>query len=150
MGSPLALAITGILMSKGIGKEFFEEVHELCAAGFIITVILHIAGVIIHHLKHKDGLLFSMVNGVKDDVEGEPEINSNHPVVGLVFIGLIITFGLYLKQNYDSNAQELNLFGTQIELGEDDHKHSDKENVLIMILRMMSMMTMIKEDLNCE
>jgi len=121
------LAITGILMSKGIGKDFFEEIHELCATGFIITVILHIAGVILHHLKHRDGLLFSMVNGVKDDVEGEQEINSNHPVVALISVGLIIIFGLYLNQNYDSNTQKLNLFGTQIELGEDDHKHSEKK-----------------------
>lgn len=121
------LALTGILMSKGIGKDFFEEVHELFAAGFIITVILHIVGVALHHLKHKDGLPFSMMNGVKDDVEGEPEIDSNHPIVAFVFVGLIIIFGLYLNQNYDSNTQVLNLFGAQVELGEDDHKHSKKK-----------------------
>lgn len=122
-GFTFGLAITGILMSKGIAEEFCEEVHELFATGFIITVILHVAGVVLHHIKHKDGLLFSMVNGLKDNAEGGPAIKSSHPIVAMVFIGLITIFGLYLNRNYDSNTQKLNFFGTQIELSEGDHDH---------------------------
>jgi len=121
------LAITGILMSKGIGDEFFEEIHELCAVGFIVIVVLHIAGIVFHQTKHKDGLFFSMISGTKDDIEGELEIRSNHPVVALVFIGLIVAFGLFLNQNYDSNTQKLHLFGTYIELSEDGHGNSKKK-----------------------
>lgn len=125
-GFTFGLTLTGILMTKEINKHFFEEVHELCASGFIITAILHVVGVIFHQTKQKDGMIFSMVNGRKKSIEGESGIASRHPMTALVFVGLIITFALYLNQNYESSNQELNFFGAQIKLGEEENKHSKK------------------------
>ena len=126
-GFTFGLAITGILMSKGIGEDFFEEIHELCSNGFMITAVLHVAGVILHHVKHKDGLLFSMLDGKKEPIEGESGITSNRPIVALVFVGLILSFGIYLNQNYDSTTQNLNFQGVEIDLGENEHEdeHDD-------------------------
>jgi len=123
----IALAVTGILMSKGINKDFFEEVHEICASGFVITVIIHIIGVIFHQTQHKDGIIYSMINGSKSGAENLQGITSNHNLVATIFLGLVISFAIYLSQNYDSNTQNLDLFGTQIKLGENDHKHSGKK-----------------------
>jgi len=117
-GFAIGLVSTGVLMSKGISKDFFEEIHELCGNGFVIIAIAHVAGVILHRVKHNDGILFSMLNGQKEAVDGKSEITSSRPFVALIFIGLILTFGLYLNKSYNSKTQKLNIFGTQIKLGD--------------------------------
>ncbi|MBT3980673.1 MAG: cytochrome b [Bacteriovoracaceae bacterium] len=124
----IGLGATGILMSKGINKHFFEEVHELCANGFIFTVIAHIVGVVFHQVKHKDGLAFAMTSGKKEEVDGQQEIASNHPFIAIVFIGLFTSFGIYLNNNFERDTQKLNLFGSSIELGEDEHSQSGRHS----------------------
>jgi cytochrome b len=69
-----ALVGTGLLMVNDFGKEFFEEVHELFAFGFLLTVIAHIAGVMFHQFRHQDGMILSMFNGKKEAVEGQVAI----------------------------------------------------------------------------
>ncbi len=120
----ICLGVTGLLMSKGVGSDFFEEIHELCGNGFVLMVIFHVAGIVFHESKHSDKIILSMITGNKDPVEGAKPIASNSNIVAIFFVGLVVSFALYLNQNYDSNTQKLNLLGLQIELGEDEHEHS--------------------------
>ncbi len=50
----LGLGLTGYLMASG-QKETFEDFHELLANGFLVTVLMHIAGVVLHALRRRDG-----------------------------------------------------------------------------------------------
>jgi len=122
------LGVTGILMSKGINKELFEEIHELCANGFFITVIIHIVGVIFHQNKHKDGMIYSMINGKKESIKDKKGISSNHNFTAIIFVATIISFATYLNHNYDSNNHILKLFGNKLSLGEDDHDEHNYKN----------------------
>lgn len=114
----VGLGVSGILMSQRINKHFFEEIHEICANGFLVTVILHISGVVLHQVKHNDGMLLSMVTGKKESLKDKVEIESNRPLVAIFFIVLVVGFGLYLKNNFDTQSGQLNLFGYSIQLGE--------------------------------
>ncbi|NGP88718.1 cytochrome b/b6 domain-containing protein [Fodinibius halophilus] len=118
------LAFTGIMMAGGGEGEIYEEIHELLANLFLITVILHIAGIVFHHFKHKDSLWFSMVDGKKEKVEGKMGINSSKRFAGFLFLILTITWMGYLYSSYDSATQTLNLFGQELVLGEEEHEHS--------------------------
>lgn len=123
----IGLAVTGILMSKGINKHFFEEVHELCANGFMVMVIFHVVGVLYHQVKHQDGMIFSMLNGKKEEVEHSGPIETNHNIVSIILITLMISFAISLKNNYNPNTSVLNIFGTQLKLGEGEEGYSDKK-----------------------
>lgn len=118
------LAITGYLMSTG-SKETFEDVHELLANGFLITVLFHIAGVLLHALRHQDGIALTMVHGKKEEVENEAPISGSKPVVALLFVVLIATYGAYLAKNYDAGKRQLNFFGTTLQLGENEEGESE-------------------------
>lgn len=120
MGSAVMLAVTGYLMTSGL-KEEFEDAHELFANAFLVTVLLHIAGVIIHGLRQQDGLALSMIHGKKADVDKQAEITGQRPVIALLFIILLSGFGSYLYKNYNSNNQELTLFGKTLQLGEEEN-----------------------------
>jgi cytochrome b len=128
LGFALGLALTGILMSKGINKHFFEEVHELCAGGLLVTAILHVSGVVLHQIKYRDGIHFSMLSGDKYSQEDKVGIKSSRPILALFFVGLIIALGPCLNHAYDQNTQRLNILGVYLELGEGDHKDEHEDD----------------------
>ena len=116
-----SLVGTGLLMVNGVEKEFFEEIHELFAFSFLLIVIAHITGVLIHQLRHDDGMAFSMFNGTKKAVDGQLENDRNSPVVLVIFLLLVIGFSANLLKNLDSQSGSLNLFGKQLQLVENEH-----------------------------
>lgn len=116
------LAASGLLMINGFGEEFFEEVHKLFAFAFLLTVLFHVAGVLFHHIRHRDGILLSMVNGKKETVEGESPISGQAPIAFVLFIALTAGFSAALASGYDSNQQTLSLFGEKMRLGEQDNE----------------------------
>lgn len=125
-GLALGLGTTGILMANGL-KESLEDLHELLANGFLVVVLLHIAGVVLHSLRHRDGLALSMIDGAKINVPAEERISKSRPAVAILFLLATIAFATFLMNNFDSRQQTLNIFGTTLQLGEDDHDH-DNEN----------------------
>lgn len=119
LGFALGLGITGYLMATG-SKETFEDAHELLADGFLVTVLFHIAGVFLHAIRHRDGIAFAMAHGKKELTEVSVAIPSNQPVAALMLVVLMAALGTYLVKNYDSTQRQLNLFGTTLQLGENE------------------------------
>ncbi len=112
------LAVTGYFMTSGPDKESFEDIHELFANGFIIVVVLHIAGIVLHTIRHKELIALSMVDGKKAEISLDQTIPSAQSAFGILLIALIVAFGLNLFKNYDSAAGTLKFFGTTLQLSE--------------------------------
>lgn len=115
----LGLAITGYLMSTG-NKETFEDIHELMANTFIIVVILHIAGIILHTIRHRDAIALSMVDGKKVATGQNIAIPSSRRLAAIILLILVIFGGLYLFKNFDSQNRTLSIFGQTLQLGENE------------------------------
>lgn len=114
----LGLVITGSLMATTPDKEKFEDIHEIFANGFILIVITHIAGIIIHTIKHKDLIGLSMLSGRKNNVATNESITKSHAWVGLIFIILIIGFNIILGKNFNPETRKLTLLNITFNLGE--------------------------------
>lgn len=115
----IGLGMTGYLMANG-QKETYEDIHELLANAFLVTVLLHIAGVLLHAIRHNDGIGLSMVDGAKENTSTEDAISNSRPVIAILFIILVSTCALYLINNFNNQNQTLNFFGTQLLLGENE------------------------------
>lgn len=124
--SALMLAVTGILMTSG-HKEAFEDLHELFANLFLITTLLHVAGVFLHTLRHVDGIAFSMLHGKKETDHGLSGISGHKPMVALLLIFLMVGSGTYIAKNYDTSARELKIFGKTLSLGDNEGKENESE-----------------------
>lgn len=116
----LGLAVTGYLMTSGPNKESFEDVHELFANGFIIIVILHIAGIVLHTFRYQEMIGFSMIDGKKADIAMDQTIPTSKTPFGILLVGLIVAFGLYIFKNYDGQTRSLQFFGTTLQLSESE------------------------------
>lgn len=121
LGSALMLGISGILMTSGY-KEEFEDLHELFANVFLISVLLHIAGILLHSIRYKDAIAFSMIHGKKDVVENSSVPVTSRPFEALVLVIILTIFTTYLSKNFNRQTSELNLFGKTLLLGEDIKK----------------------------
>lgn len=125
-----ALAVTGYLMASGKAGESLEDLHELLANAFMAVVVLHIAGIILHSLRHNDGLSKSMVTGTKHGLSADTPSVASHAFVATVAIFLTLSFAANLINNFDANNGTLNLFGTQLQLSdqENEAEHGSERN----------------------
>jgi hypothetical protein len=118
------LAITGVLM---IGdRAQYEDVHELLANAFLAVALLHVAGVIVHQLRHRDGFAFSMADGRKAASESEG-IAQARPVAGLALLAIVALLGVYLLRGLDPATGTLQVFGTTLQLGETESGEEGEE-----------------------
>ena len=122
------LFATGLMMTLKMSKEFFEEIHEISSTFFILIAIGHILGVILHQLKHKDNMIFSMISGKKASIEGSSSIVKNYNSVALILIFIILSFASFLLYNFDTDTQKLNVFNTTLKLGHDQEIDLDYYN----------------------
>ena len=117
LGVVLGLAVTGYLMSRG--DERFEEVHEVLAYTMVGLVLMHVAGVLVHLVRHRENIIASMIHGKKD---GEPQdgIPSAEPIAGLIFLAIVVVWGFMLVRNYDADTRttRLPLSSSILELGD--------------------------------
>lgn len=127
----IGLAITGFLMST-TSKELFEDVHELMANSFIVIVVLHIAGLVLHSIRFQDNIGLSMVDG-KKSLQGDEHkpITRDGKFAAVLLVAIFISSFIYINKNHDAQNARLNLFGKTLILGEnekDEVEKSDQEN----------------------
>lgn len=115
----LGLGVSGYLMASGSGGETLEDLHELFADLFIGIVVLHLAGLVLHQLKHRDALSKSMVSGNKQGLDQSIASVRPHRLVGVALLLLTLGFAVYLQQHFNPATGRLNLFGTTLQLSED-------------------------------
>lgn len=120
----IGLSVSGYLMSTG-AKETFEDAHELMANMFILTVALHVAGVLLHSLRHQDGIAFSMIDGKKEVSEPSAGIPSSRRFSALLLLILVFTAGALLAKNFNSQSRTLSAFGQTLQLGDSENEHED-------------------------
>lgn len=87
LGLGLVTAASGFAYYQELGGEWLEEVHEAAAVIMLWIVGVHVAGVLVSSLLHRENLVGSMLNGRK---RGEPGdgIARRHAGVALVLIAL--------------------------------------------------------------
>ena len=126
----LGLAVTGYLMSTG-DKETFEDIHEVMANTFMVVAALHVAGVILHSVRHKDAIALSMVDGKKELSVPGVALRSPHRFAAVVLLALVVASGIQLFKNFDSQNKTLNVFGQTLQLGENEalekERHRDDD-----------------------
>lgn len=125
----VGLGISGYLMSSGQGSHDIKEVHELLANSFLVVVLLHLAGVALHSLRHRDSLWKSMLDGKKSEVSMSSSSIPSYSRIGVLLLVATIGFSTYLAQNFDSRTRNLSFLGTKLHLGEqEDEEHEEREH----------------------
>ena len=123
----LALAVTGVMM--GQGNEGVEDIHEILAWVAVGVVVVHVLGVALHTILHRENITASMIHG-KKDAEPSEAIASSKPVIAVIFLAIAGAWAVGLIRNYNPSTKTttLPLIGTVLQLGENENaKHDDDD-----------------------
>jgi cytochrome b len=93
----LLTGASGWLTYQDIGGEWLEEVHEALATGMLAVAAVHVAGVVVSSLAHRENLPRSMLTGLK---QGRPDeaIANARPLVLVVLLGWVVACAWWLAR----------------------------------------------------
>jgi cytochrome b len=88
---------SGWLIYQDMGGEWLEEVHEALASGMLAVAALHVAGVVVSSLAHRENLVRAMFTGLK---QGRPDeaITGARPLVLVVLLGWVVACAWWLAR----------------------------------------------------
>lgn len=124
----VALAVTGV--SLGSENEAAEDLHEILAYLMLALVAAHIAGILLHTIRHRENIALSMITGRKA-ASPEAAIPSAQPLAGAAFLVLTGAWSWSLLASYDpaTNTARIPLLGKQVYLGEPEEEGEEYERL---------------------
>ena len=90
------VSATGWAMYEEIGGKWLEELHEGAANTMLAVAIVHVAGVVVGSIMHRENLVRSMITGRK---EGTSADAIRSPRWGTAFVLLALVTGVWWYQS---------------------------------------------------
>jgi cytochrome b len=87
----IAVSVSGVILFQDIGGDALEELHELVSYLMLTVVGLHLAGVLVSSLMHKENLVRSMITGSKP-AQPNAGISRSHAWLGVIMLALVVAF----------------------------------------------------------
>ncbi|MCR4299564.1 MAG: cytochrome b/b6 domain-containing protein [Gallionella sp.] len=100
LGLGISSGVTGVLLFQDVGGDTLEELHELVSNVMLAVVLIHIAGVVVSSLMHRENLVRSMITGFKrvpgqkSFVSAEPDqgIRRSYLWLGVIMLAAVMAF----------------------------------------------------------
>jgi cytochrome b len=104
LGLGLLAAISGVMLYYEVGgEEAFEELHEGAANFMLLIVAIHIAGVVVSSVLHRENLVRSMITGYKNGDAGVG-INRTYAWLGVIMAAIIAAFLAFYQPAVEEGA----------------------------------------------
>lgn len=101
LGLGVAAGLSGWLTYQELGGEWLEEAHELLANLMLTVVGIHVAGVVLGSLLHRENLVRAMFNGHKQGSPAEAIRGARAWVAVLMLAAMTTLWGLWFNGKLD-------------------------------------------------
>lgn len=91
LGLGILAGVTGVMLFQDIGGEALEELHEFASNAMLAIVVIHIAGVVVSSVLHRENLVRSMITGFKS-AEPEQGIRRSYLWLGVIMLTAVVAF----------------------------------------------------------
>lgn len=119
-----ALFISG----SGFGGEAVEDLHEIFAWGLLVVVLLHLAGLAWHTIRHGENISLAMITGKKAG-QREDAILSAHHLWGVVILVVSAVWIVALFAGHNASTATVKLPGIDVtlQLGENESEDGEQK-----------------------
>lgn len=93
LGLGILSGVSGVLSFQDVGGDAMEEVHEFVSDAMLAVVLIHIAGVVVSSVLHRENLVRSMVTGFKS-AEPDQGIRHSYLWLGILLLAAVVAFWL--------------------------------------------------------
>ncbi|MDP1996300.1 MAG: cytochrome b/b6 domain-containing protein, partial [Gallionella sp.] len=93
LGLGILSGVSGVLSFQDIGGDAMDELHELVSNAMLAVVLIHIAGVVVSSVLHRENLVRSMVTGFKS-AEPDQGIRRSYLWLGILLLAAVVAFWL--------------------------------------------------------
>ncbi len=91
LGLGILSGMTGLMTFQDIGGDVMEELHEFASDTLLVVVSIHIAGVLVGSVLHRENLVLSMITGFKSAGPDEG-IRRSYFWLGMMLLGAVLAF----------------------------------------------------------
>jgi cytochrome b len=104
LGLGLLTAVSGVMLYYEVGGgEAFEELHEGAANFMLLIVAIHIAGVVVSSVLHRENLVRSMITGYKNG-DASAGIGRTYAWLGVIMAAIIAAFLTFYQPAVETGA----------------------------------------------
>lgn len=91
LGLGISAGVTGVLLFQDIGGDALEELHELLSNAMLAVAAIHIVGVVVSSVLHRENLVRSMITGYKS-AEPDQGIRRSYLWLGVIMLTAVVAF----------------------------------------------------------
>ena len=97
------MCASGWLLYADVGGDLFEELHEGIGFAMLAVVGVHVAGVVVSSVLHRENLVRAMIDGHKEGPH-EAGIAGSRALVGVTLAAVVAAFWIWSMTAGDSGA----------------------------------------------
>ena len=83
--------VTGVMLFQDLGGDVMEALHEVTSNGMLGIVFIHVAGVVVSSLMHRENLVRSMITGFKA-AKPKDGIRRSYRWLGVIILTGVVAF----------------------------------------------------------
>ena len=87
----LASAVSGVMVYQELGGDALEDLHEVSSYAILAVVAVHVLGVLVSSVMHRENLVRSMITGYKSDGQNEG-IKRSYAWLGVIMLVAVVAF----------------------------------------------------------
>jgi len=87
----VASGVSGVMVYEEVGGDVLEEIHDVVSYAMLAVVAVHVFGVLLSSLLHRENLVLSMITGLKSDGQNAG-IKRSYAWLGVIMLVAVVAF----------------------------------------------------------
>ena len=97
--------VTGVVLFQDMGGDTVEELHAVVSNAMLAAVLIHIAGVVVSSLMHRENLARAMITGSKQ-AKPDQGIKRSYAWLGVIMLIVVVAFWINCSATAPSASGE--------------------------------------------